>query len=112
LALLAPRCQNKPLQLILDYTPDLPRNFIGDPARIHQILFNLVGNASKFTEQGYIQVSISVEVDENQVGNVSIHIEDTGIGIAPDKVGDLFGSFNQADNSTTRKYGGTGLGLN
>ena len=111
LALLAPRCQNKPLQLILDYTPDLPRNFIGDPARIHQILFNLVGNASKFTEQGYIQVSISVEVDENQVGNVSIHIEDTGIGIAPDKVGDLFGSFNQADNSTTRKYGGTGLGL-
>jgi signal transduction histidine kinase/CheY-like chemotaxis protein len=111
LALLAPRCQNKPLQLVLDYTPDLPRNFLGDPARIRQILFNLVGNTSKFTEQGYIQLSISVEVDENQVGNVSIHVEDTGIGIAPDKVGDLFGSFNQADNSTTRKYGGTGLGL-
>ena len=111
LALLAPRCQNRPLQLVLDYTPDLPRNFIGDPARIRQILFNLVGNASKFTEQGYIQVSISVEVDENQLGNVSIHVEDTGIGIAPDKLGDLFGSFNQADNSTTRKYGGTGLGL-
>jgi signal transduction histidine kinase/CheY-like chemotaxis protein len=111
LALLAPRCQNKPLQLVLNYTPDLPRNFLGDPARIRQILFNLVGNTSKFTEQGYIQLSISVEVDENQVGNVSIHVEDTGIGIAPDKVGDLFGSFNQADNSTTRKYGGTGLGL-
>jgi signal transduction histidine kinase len=75
LALLAPRCQNKPLQLVLDYTPDLPRNFLGDPARIRQILFNLVGNTSKFTEQGYIQLSISVEVDENQVGNVSIHVE-------------------------------------
>ena len=111
LALLTPRCQNKALQLVLDYTPDLPRNFIGDPARIRQILFNLIGNASKFTEQGYIQVSISVEVDENQLGNISIHVEDTGIGIAPHKVEGLFGSFNQADNSTTRKYGGTGLGL-
>ena len=111
LALLTPRCQNKPLQLVLDYTPDLPRNFIGDPARIRQVLFNLIGNASKFTEQGYIQVSISVEVDENQLGNISIHVEDTGIGIAADKVEGLFGSFTQADNSTTRKYGGTGLGL-
>ena len=111
LALLAPRCQNKTLQLILDYAPDLPRNFIGDPARIRQILFNLIGNASKFTEQGYIQVSISVDVDEDDCGQISIHVEDTGIGIAPDKIKRLFHSFTQADNSTTRKYGGTGLGL-
>ncbi|MCP4875071.1 MAG: response regulator [Gammaproteobacteria bacterium] len=111
LALLSPRCQNKSLQLILDYTPDLPRHFIGDPARIRQILFNLIGNASKFTKKGYIQVSISVEVDDDNLGSISIHVEDTGIGIAPGKVENLFRSFTQADNSTTRKYGGTGLGL-
>ena len=111
MALLAPRCQNKPLQLILDYAPNLPRNFIGDPARIRQILFNLIGNASKFTEQGYIQVSVSVEIDDKKTAHVSIHVEDTGIGIAQEKAGRLFHSFTQADSSTTRKYGGTGLGL-
>jgi signal transduction histidine kinase/CheY-like chemotaxis protein len=111
MALLAPRCQNKTLQLILDYAPDLPRNFIGDPARIRQIFFNLIGNAIKFTERGYIQVSIAVDVDEQQQANIAIHVEDTGIGIAPDKVESLFRSFTQADSSTTRKYGGTGLGL-
>ncbi len=111
MALLAPRSQSKHLQLILDYAPNLPRQFIGDSARIRQIFFNLIGNASKFTEQGYIQVSISVEVDENQIGNISIHVEDTGIGIAPEKMDRLFHSFTQADSSTTRKYGGTGLGL-
>ncbi|MDH3858597.1 MAG: ATP-binding protein [Gammaproteobacteria bacterium] len=111
MALLAPRCQNKPMQLILDYAPNLPRHFIGDPARIRQIFFNLIGNASKFTEQGYIQVSVSVEVDDGNTGNISIHVEDTGIGIAQEKAGRLFHSFTQADSSTTRKYGGTGLGL-
>ena len=111
MALLAPRCQNKPIQLILDYAPNLPRHFIGDPARIRQVLFNLIGNASKFTEQGYIQVSITVDIDDEQVANVSIHVEDTGIGIAQEKAGRLFHSFTQADSSTTRKYGGTGLGL-
>ena len=111
MALLAPRCQNKTLQLILDYAPDLPRNFIGDPARIRQIFFNLIGNAIKFTETGYIQVSISVDFDERQQAVIAIHVEDTGIGIAPDKVEQLFSSFTQADSSTTRKYGGTGLGL-
>ena len=111
MALLAPRCQNKPMQLILDYAPNLPRHFIGDPARIRQVFFNLIGNASKFTEQGYIQVSVSVEVDDDKTGNISIHVEDTGIGIAQEKAGRLFHSFTQADSSTTRKYGGTGLGL-
>ena len=111
IALLAPRCQNKPIQLILDYAPNLPRHFIGDPARIRQILFNLIGNASKFTEQGYIQVSITVDTDDKEMANISIHVEDTGIGIAREKAGRLFHSFTQADSSTTRKYGGTGLGL-
>ena len=111
MALLAPRCQNRDLQLILDYAPDLPRNFIGDPARIRQIFFNLIGNAIKFTERGYIQLSISVDVDEQQQASIAIHVEDTGIGIAANKVASLFHSFTQADSSTTRKYGGTGLGL-
>lgn len=111
MALIAPRCQNKSIQLILDYAPNLPRHFIGDPARIRQILFNLIGNASKFTDQGYIQVSITVDIDEKEKANISIHVEDTGIGIAREKAGRLFHSFTQADSSTTRKYGGTGLGL-
>jgi len=111
MALLAPRCQNKTLQLILDFAPDLPRHFIGDPARIRQIFFNLIGNSIKFTENGYIQVSIAVDVDQSQRAAIAIHVEDTGIGIAPDKVEQLFSSFTQADSSTTRKYGGTGLGL-
>ena len=111
MALLEPRCQNKDLQLILDYAPDLARNFIGDSARIRQIFFNLIGNAIKFTEKGYIQVSVSVDIDDRQKADIAIHVEDTGIGIAPDKVEQLFNSFTQADSSTTRKYGGTGLGL-
>ncbi len=111
MALLSPRCQTKSMQLILDYPPDLARNFIGDPGRLRQILFNLIGNAIKFTEKGYIQVSISVEPRDGQRAAVVIHVEDTGIGIEPDKVKFLFRSFTQADNSTTRKYGGTGLGL-
>jgi signal transduction histidine kinase/CheY-like chemotaxis protein len=111
MALLAPRCQNKDLQLILDYAPDLPRNFIGDSTRIRQIFFNLIGNAIKFTEKGYIQVSVSIDVDDRQKAEIAIHVEDTGIGIAPEKVEQLFNSFTQADSSTTRKYGGTGLGL-
>ncbi len=110
MALLAPRCHNKSLQLILDYPPDLPRNFIGDPARIRQVLINLVGNATKFTEAGYVQVTVAIEDDGRQAG-IAIHVEDTGIGIAPDKLKLLFQSFTQTDNSTTRKYGGTGLGL-
>lgn len=111
MALLAPRRQNKALQLILDFAPDLPRHFIGDPARIRQIFFNLIGNSIKFTENGYIQVSITVDIDPSQRAAIAIHVEDTGIGIAPDKVEQLFSSFTQADSSTTRKYGGTGLGL-
>ncbi len=111
MALLAPRCHNKGIELILDYPPDLPRDFIGDSARIRQILFNLIGNAGKFTDQGYIQVSVAINIGQDEQADISIHIEDTGIGIAPDKINGLFRSFNQADNSTTRKYGGTGLGL-
>ena len=111
MALLTPRCQTKSMQLILDYAPDLRRNFVGDPGRIRQILFNLIGNAIKFTEQGYIQVSVSVETVFDTRAAIAIHVEDTGIGIDPEKLKYLFRSFTQADSSTTRKYGGTGLGL-
>ncbi len=111
MALLAPRCHSKSLNLVLDYPPDLPRNFVGDPARIRQVLINLVGNASKFTDSGYIQVTVAIETNEEKYANIAIHIEDTGIGIPPEKIRLLFRSFTQTDNSTTRKYGGTGLGL-
>jgi signal transduction histidine kinase/ActR/RegA family two-component response regulator len=94
--------------------PDVPHRFKGDPVRLRQILFNLVGNAFKFTERGRIDVSVeSVHGAASVPGQslVRFSVKDTGIGLTPEQVGRLFQSFEQADNSTTRKYGGTGLGL-
>lgn|GEM_PF-4488527 len=93
------------LQVALD--PDLSPGFVGDPLRLRQVLTNLVGNAIKFTSAG----TVALRVDRIDAG-FRVEVSDTGIGIAPDKLAEIFRPFVQADGSTTRRFGGTGLGLN
>lgn len=108
---MAIRAHEKGLELVLD-TMELTQSvLVGDPGRIRQIVTNLVSNAIKFTHQGHIAVSAASFWDAKGNGRVRIEVADTGIGIAPEKIGMLFESFTQADSSTTRKYGGSGLGL-
>jgi len=108
---LAPRAQQKGLELACDIPPGAPRTLVGDPQRLRQIVVNLVGNAIKFTEQG--EVVVRVEPESQAEGQVCLHfaVTDTGIGISPEQQGLIFEPFAQEDGSTTRKYGGTGLGL-
>jgi PAS domain S-box-containing protein len=110
-ALLRVQAQQKRIGLSWVVEERVPRAVRGDPARLRQVLTNLVGNAVKFTERG--QVRVAVSVDENAAGGAVLRfqVEDTGIGIAPEHTSKLFESFTQADSSTTRRYGGTGLGL-
>lgn len=90
---------------------DLPKYFIGDPVRINQILTNLISNALKFTDQGMVEIKVdSIQQDENMY-NLMFSISDTGIGIPKSKMESIFNNFTQAASDTTRKYGGTGLGL-
>jgi signal transduction histidine kinase/CheY-like chemotaxis protein len=102
------RAESKGLKLIMEYQADLPRHYNGDPLRVRQILFNLVGNALKFTEKGHIKASVE-RVPNSLL--LCIKIEDTGIGIPDNKKSAIFKKFTQANTSTTSKYGGTGLGL-
>lgn len=104
----------KAKNLVLETTiaPDVPSFLALDEIRIHQILFNLVGNAVKFTEKGYIRIDISGKSSlENHFINLTITIKDTGIGIPENQQEDIFNSFTQQSGQSTRKYGGTGLGL-
>lgn len=98
------------VELLFKYQPDLPHYFIGDSVRIRQIVTNVLGNAIKFTEVGHILIEVSGKVIKN-VANINFKIEDTGIGIPPEKLEVIFDQFQQADGTTTRNYGGTGLGL-
>jgi CheY-like chemotaxis protein/anti-sigma regulatory factor (Ser/Thr protein kinase) len=95
------------------YTKDInvPTELKGDPGRFKQVLLNLVSNAIKFTEKGEVAVNISLEEENDQQAKIKFTVKDTGIGIPKDRLGRLFRSFSQVDASTTRKYGGTGLGL-
>jgi signal transduction histidine kinase/CheY-like chemotaxis protein len=105
------RTQEKGLEFIVRYAPDLPQRFVGDPGRVRQVIINLLGNAVKFTTVGHIY--LNVEAPRNPQGGATIQfsVSDTGIGIPADKVNAIFEKFTQADTSTTREYGGTGLGL-
>lgn len=107
----APKCLEKEVELIIYYDPELPKHFIGDPGRIRQILMNLIGNAVKFTENGHINLAVEAIIKTEEDVHLSFQVTDTGIGISEDAVENVFDSFTQADATTTRKYGGTGLGL-
>ena len=99
----------KQIEVIAYVTPGLPARMIGDPMRLRQIVLNLIGNAIKFTSQGHVEIRI--ELPTHLVGHWQIRVIDTGIGIPEDKQSSIFQPFSQADNSTTRRFGGTGLGL-
>jgi signal transduction histidine kinase len=110
-ALHAVVADQKGLELILDVDDAIPQTLRGDPVRLRQIIFNLVGNATKFTLRGEIVLSIKLESESPNSVTLRIDCKDTGIGIAATVQATLFQPFVQADSSTTRKYGGTGLGL-
>ncbi len=101
--------EGKGIELIFDYPAEAPRHFKGDPMRLRQIAFNLVGNAIKFTETG--SVKLSCGVNPKDASRIHLAVIDTGIGIPEDRLVAVFKQFEQADNSTTRQFGGTGLGL-
>jgi PAS domain S-box-containing protein len=103
--------EREQLEVLFKVSPDVPRQLIGDPLRLGQVLLNLGSNAVKFTAAGEIIVSVDVEAMEAEGVRLRFAITDTGIGMSPEQVARLFQPFAQADSSTTRKYGGTGLGL-
>lgn len=113
--LLAVKINSQELELILRYVPGTPHCIISDPSRIRQVIFNLLGNAIKFTEKGHILLSVERTTALNDLHEgkewIKITIEDTGIGVPLHKQETIFDKFAQADTSTTREYGGTGLGL-
>jgi len=108
---LAVRANKKHLELSARVSPEVPRIIVGDPTRLRQLIVNLVGNAIKFTEQGNIVVDAKIENQSSDAVQLHICVSDTGIGIPPEKHELIFESFAQADGSTTRRFGGTGLGL-
>ena len=105
------KADEKGLELLFSATPDLPRRLVGDPTRLRQVLVNLGGNAIKFTDTG--EVTVGMEIAHQDTDTIEIHawVRDTGVGMSRDELGRLFQPFVQADSSTTRRYGGTGLGL-
>jgi len=107
------RAHEKQLELVGQVAADVPHNLVGDPLRLRQVIVNLLSNAVKFTEYGEIVLSVEMAHPDTGTGAASIRfsVADTGIGIAHDKTDSIFDAFTQADSSTTRKYGGTGLGL-
>ena len=108
---LAVSAHKKGLELLYDIPAEIPDGVIGDPGRLRQIFVNLVGNAIKFTAQGEIAVEARLESETDSEVCFQFSVTDTGIGIPADKQEKIFGAFEQADGSTTRNYGGTGLGL-
>jgi PAS domain S-box-containing protein len=109
--LLALKAQEKGLEYLYMIDKQVPSYIIGDPGRVRQILINLVGNAVKFTDSGEIAIRVTLESETDSHVTLRFGVRDTGIGISTEQMDRLFKSFSQADGSTTRKYGGTGLGL-
>jgi len=105
------KSDEKGISLDLDIHPNTPKDVIGDPTRLGQILLNLIGNAVKFTDEGSVVVSVKVQSESENISNLFFEIKDTGIGIVSNKINTVFGAFTQAKSDTSRIYGGTGLGL-
>jgi signal transduction histidine kinase/DNA-binding response OmpR family regulator len=108
---LAFRADDKGLELLSNVRPNVPDQIIADPTRLTQIIINLVGNALKFTSEGEVEVSVGLDGIENEIARLHFSVRDTGIGIPQEKQKSIFDAFSQADTATTRKFGGTGLGL-
>jgi signal transduction histidine kinase/CheY-like chemotaxis protein len=108
---LALRAHQKGVELICDIDPQVPSDVVGDPTRVQQVLTNLVGNALKFTERGHVLVAVREDARAGSRSTLHVSVTDTGVGIPPEKHDAIFEAFNQADGSTTRRFGGTGLGL-
>ncbi len=109
--LIGTMANKKGLELLINYDPSIPKNLLGDEVRIGQILLNLANNAIKFTEDGEILISQKLIKEEKDNVTIKFCVKDTGIGMSREEQKKLFHEFVQADSSTTRKYGGTGLGL-
>ena len=109
--MLAPKAEDKHLDLVLEYPPNLLSRFVGDAGRIRQVVTNLVGNAIKFTPSGYVLIAVQSECRDQQKVQMRVSVKDTGIGIPQENIQSLFEKFSQGDASTSRRYGGTGLGL-
>ncbi len=109
-SVMTPQANKKSIEFKINETTNLPARIRSDPTRLHQCFLNLINNAIKFTEQGRVHLNVSLEQRESQPF-IRFDVEDTGIGIPTDKQDVVFGAFSQADGSTTRQYGGTGLGL-
>ncbi|MFD2165400.1 transporter substrate-binding domain-containing protein [Thalassotalea euphylliae] len=105
------KTQEKSLDFAIEFDEQVPMFLVGDPLRLGQVLLNLAGNAVKFTEKGEVAIRVSVESVSGKQAVLKFAIKDSGIGMTPEQQSKLFTSFTQADSSTTRKYGGTGLGL-
>ncbi len=103
--------QSKGLEMLLNISPDLPRYIYADSVRLKQVLVNLLGNASKFTEKGEIELKIELLASTPTTTAIRFGVRDTGIGIKPEKQKKIFEAFSQEDGSTTKRFGGTGLGL-
>jgi len=110
-AFVGPLAEKKGLELLLHVSPDVPSHWIGDPLRLGQVLMNLCSNAVKFTQRGEVEVRVSLAHVIEDVARLRFAVRDTGIGLTPEQSGKLFQAFAQADTSTTRRFGGTGLGL-
>ena len=108
---LAVKADQKGLELLYEFDPGVPAGIVGDPVRLQQVLTNLVGNAIKFTAHGHVLVEVREEARHNGSTMLHFQVSDTGIGIPAEKHATIFEAFSQGDGSTTRRFGGTGLGL-
>jgi signal transduction histidine kinase/Fe-S-cluster formation regulator IscX/YfhJ len=105
------RADEKGLELLCEISPEVPNIVTGDPGRLRQVILNLIGNAVKFTTSGEVALKVQMELLEDRTSTLHFIVADTGIGIPSEKLESIFESFSQADTSTTREFGGTGLGL-
>ncbi|MEO5926337.1 MAG: CHASE domain-containing protein [Bryobacteraceae bacterium] len=110
-ALLTPQAHAKNIEIRCDWSPDTPAQWIGDEARLRQVILNMVGNAVKFTTSGHVSISTRCLGFRGDHAHLRVQVHDTGIGISPDAQARLFQKFMQADTSISRRFGGTGLGL-